>query len=109
MQQSISLHTFRSAFQQMRPDNFSYSGLEILFNYLEALEDDMGEKLEFDVIALCCDYSEDTYSSLAENYSIDLSACEDEEECMETVKDYLQDNGAYVGETSNSLIYNVNF
>ena len=39
-------------------DNFSYEGRKALFDYLEELEDDTGEKIEFDPIALCCEYSE---------------------------------------------------
>ena len=39
-------------------NNFSYEGRKALFDYLEKLEDDTGEKIEFDPIALCCEYSE---------------------------------------------------
>ena len=39
-------------------NNFSYEGRKALFDYLEELEDDTGEKIEFDPIALCCEYSE---------------------------------------------------
>lgn len=47
-----------------RKENFSYEGRKALFEYLEQLSEDMGEPIELDVIALCCDYSE--YSSLKE-------------------------------------------
>ena len=39
-------------------NNFSYEGRKALFDYLEELEDDTGEKIKFDPIALCCEYSE---------------------------------------------------
>ena len=59
MYQSINFHRFQDAFQNMnRGNNFSYEGLQALFNYLEQLEEDTGEQLELDVIALCCEYSE---------------------------------------------------
>ena len=64
MYKSVDLHTFRNAFQAIRPDSFSYKGLEVLFDYLEDLEDQTGEKIELDVIAICCDFSE--YESLEE-------------------------------------------
>ena len=64
MKQSINLYNFQEAFQRIRPDNFSYEGLRALFEYLEDLEEDMGEELELDVIAICCDYTE--YESLEE-------------------------------------------
>ena len=50
-------------------NNFSYEGRKALFDYLEELEDDTGEKIEFDPIALCCEYSEyDNLKEVQENY-----------------------------------------
>lgn len=42
--------------------NFSYEARRALFDYLEELEDGTDTKIEFDPIALCCEYSE--YESL---------------------------------------------
>ena len=70
MKQSVSITDFVNAFEKLRPDNFSYEGLEALYNYIENLEQDEGEEFELDVIALCCSYSE--YKDLEEykqNYS----------------------------------------
>ena len=39
-------------------DNFSIKGLKALFNYFEEYEEDTGEKIQFDKIAICCEYSE---------------------------------------------------
>ena len=59
MYQNVNWHNFQDAFQNMgRGDNFSYEGLRALFDYIEQLEEDMGEEIELDVIALCCEYSE---------------------------------------------------
>ena len=44
--------------------NFSYEGLNSLFDYLEELEEDMGKEMEFDPVAICCEYSE--YENLEE-------------------------------------------
>lgn len=41
-----------------RTTNFSYAGLNALFDYLAEYEEDTGEELELDVIALCCDFTE---------------------------------------------------
>ncbi len=38
-------------------NNFSYDGLKALYEYLDNLSDDMGD-IDFDMIAICCDYSE---------------------------------------------------
>jgi hypothetical protein len=61
---TVNIHDFREAFRTLRPNNFSYDGLAALFDYLEQLEEDTGEAMELDVIALSCDYTE--YESLAE-------------------------------------------
>ena len=50
-------------------NNFSYEGRKALFDYLEELEDDTGDKIEFDPIAFCCEYSEyDNFKKVQENY-----------------------------------------
>ena len=38
--------------------SWSYEGAEALVDYLEALEEDLGEDFYFDPIALRCDFSE---------------------------------------------------
>jgi len=62
MKTTITNSAFIDAFQSIRPDNFSYNGLNALFDYLEEYEDSTGEEIDLDVIALCCDYTE--YESL---------------------------------------------
>jgi len=56
MKQTISRYDFERAFERL--GNFSYHGLDALFNYLEDFEDSTGEEVELDVIALCCEYTE---------------------------------------------------
>ena len=34
MKQSVSITNFIDAFEKMRPSNFTYEGLECLYNYL---------------------------------------------------------------------------
>ena len=64
MKQSVSIYDFERAFKRCERDNFSYDGLKALFEYLEEYEEDTGDEVELDVIALCCDYME--YDSLNE-------------------------------------------
>ena len=62
---TINKYEFSDAFQKMgRGDQFSYEGLIALFDYLEMFEDDIGEPIELDVIAICCEYTE--YENLKE-------------------------------------------
>ena len=111
MKTTVNRYDFKRAFADAgRKDQFSYDGLKALFEYLEQLEQDTGEELELDVIALCCDYSEDTPEEIARNYSIDLSHLDPEdddyeEQCTEAVRDYLNENTQLVGETSTGFVY----
>lgn len=64
MIQHVSWYDFSDRFfnSNTYKNNFSYDGLRALFDYLEQLEEDTGEQIEFDMVSLCCDYCE--YSSL---------------------------------------------
>jgi hypothetical protein len=64
MKTNVSMYDFERAFAECRPDSFSYEGLKAMFEWFEQLEDDMGEEIELDVIAICCEYTE--YENLAE-------------------------------------------
>lgn len=98
MKQTISIHEFRDAFRKAdRINQFTYEGLEALFDYLEELEEDTGEEMELDVIAICCDFAE--YESLqecAEQYGIEG----DDKEILEELNDNTQvielDNGGII-------------
>lgn len=68
MKQTISKSMFRDAFERMdRKNNFSYEGLGALFDYLE----EFGEDFELDVVALCCEYSEDTIENVLKAYGFE--------------------------------------
>jgi len=58
---------------------FSYDGSKALFNYLEQLEEDCNMKIEFDPIALRCDYTEyDNLKQCLTDYSnLNLKTIED--------------------------------
>ena len=109
MKQTITLHDFRNAFYNTdRKDSFSYGGLEILFDYLEELEQATGEEMKLDVIALCCDYAESIIDDLISVYDIDMSDCDtdDDEAIKETVMKYMKQNTIVCGVTSNdSVVY----
>ena len=63
MKTTVNFSEFCDAFE-LRKDNFSYGGKRALFDYLEQYEEDTGNELKLDVIALCCEYSE--YKDLQE-------------------------------------------
>lgn len=68
MKQTITENEFCQWFAKHRPNNFSLEGRIALFEYLTELEEDCGDELDFEPIALCCDYSE---------YESAIEACED--------------------------------
>jgi predicted ArsR family transcriptional regulator len=105
MKTTVSRYEFERAFVDAdRKENFSYEGLKVLFDYLEDYEEQTGEEIELDVIALCCDYSEDNPDDIIANYSIDVEGMDDDEK-IEAVRDYLNDNTTLVGETSTGFVY----
>ena len=65
-----------------RENNFSYWGRIALFEYFEQYEEDTGEQIEFDPIAICCEYTE--YESLDELNDIYGKKFED----LDEVSDY---------------------
>lgn len=96
---------FRDRFHEMgRGNQFSYDGLEILFDHLDQLSDDIGEPMEMDVIAICCDYAEGTAEGISNYYDMDIEGL-DYDEVVDAVIAMLEDNGAYVGSTDNSIVY----
>jgi len=106
MKQSVDLHDFRREFESHgRAEQFSYEAQEIIFNYLEELGDDIGEEVELDVIAICCDYSEEHYTDIASNYNIDLSEAEGDGDAeFELVMTHLNDNTSVLGVAQGKFI-----
>ena len=107
--QSInSVYQFQEAFRLVgREDQFSYEGLEVLFDYLENLSEDTGEPIELDVVALCCDYYESSIQELIDNYNIDLSEVDedDPDSIIEVVREYLEDSTSVCGEVDGGFVY----
>ena len=51
---TLNVYKFRDLFNQVRPQQFTYEALGELFEHYEALDASM----EFDPIAICCEWSE---------------------------------------------------
>ena len=107
MFQTVTFSDFRDAFRAHdRIDTFSREGAQILFDYLESYEQDTGEQIELDVIALCCDYTEDDAETIAQDYGIDISAADgDSETINDIVGDYLADHTTLIGKTQFGFVY----
>lgn len=75
------------------PENgFSYAGALALCDYLEEMEDSTGEEIEFDVVAIRCDWSEfETALEAATEYGFEPDADLDEDEVEESALEWLMD------------------
>ena len=96
----VTEYSFRNTFLTSDyKNNFSYDGLTALYNYFEELEDDTGQTIEFDLIAIAGEYSELTIDELRDNYSIDIDI---------DVIEYLQENTIVIEiENSDRVIIQV--
>ena len=103
----VSEYDFRDTFlsSDTYTHNFSYEGLTLLFEWFEEYEEACGEPIEFDMVAICCDFSESTFEEVAQDYNIDLSDCETANECFEAVQEYVNENGLLVGTVEDRIIY----
>ena len=90
MYQTINVSQFRDAFRDAgRKDQFSYTGLEILYDYLE---ENFDEKYELDVIELCCEFTESSIEEALSNYNLESL-------------DELRDNTLVLEVDDNTIIY----
>ena len=107
MKTTVYFSEFCDYFRQIRPDNFSYQGLRVLFDHIEEIDNSCGEDSELDVIGLCCDFAESDWQTIAADYdsSIELDKTKNEDEQKAQVLDFLADQGVLIGETSDSIVY----
>lgn len=111
MKQSVTFSAFVDAFRaHNRYDSFGYDGLRVIFDYLESYEQDTGEEIELDVIAICCDYNMMSFDDIAREYRIDLSHLDAEdddyqEQCEEAILDYLNDQTMVLGQCADGIVF----
>jgi len=95
MKTTINFYEFRDWFEKNRPDNFTYDGLVALWEMLEEYEDGTGEEIEFDGIALCCDYIE--YGSIERFwFDYDEEDYPDEQAIMDATMYWAFGDGSFI-------------
>ena len=110
MKNTVSKDTFIHTFSDIdRKENFSYDGRAAMFEHFEELENDCDTEIEFDPIAICCEYSE--YSSAINcieetGYDFDLSEYETDEEKENAALEYLNDNTTVIQFDNGIIIIN---
>ena len=103
MVKNIAFSDFVDAFRAYyRYDSFGYQALRVIYDYME----EVAPEFELDVIAICCAFNTEHYKDIADNYTIDLSAADgDEDTEKQIVLDYLNDNTSVLGETDCEIVY----
>lgn len=91
--ETITETLFISRFREIRPDDFSFEALQVLFHYFDELSEETGENIEFDPIAICCDFSELNESEAMLNYSylFDENDIDEEDRDFKELIEILQD------------------
>ena len=121
--QTILQYQFIDMMQTARPDNFTVSGLRVLFDYLDELSDDCDQVIEFDAIAIACEYTEADALEVYNRYKPDLNLDEEDQLLFDLYHDtdqahllddilkpqvieWLEYSTCFVGETNNgSLVF----
>ena len=105
MKTTVYENEFIKMFQDIRPNNFSLGGLHRLYEGLTEFEEDTGEELELDVIAICCDFVEMTMNEVIENYGwvMDESRLDDDD-AYQYVMDWLNNQTWVLGDTKSGTI-----
>lgn len=105
MKQTIqNASQFRDEFRQCgRHTQFSYEATNLLFDYFEEIDPDY----DLDVIAICCEYSEDSVQQIADWYGLEFSSVDegDTDGERDHVLAYLNDHTSVVGVTPSGIVY----
>lgn len=96
---TLNTQSFINAFNEVCPGSFSDEALVIIFEYYEGLE------VEFDPVAICCDFSESSIDEVIEEYSIDIEEGADEDEKTDAVQDFLNPKSGYSVILSSGAVY----
>lgn len=95
--QTLTKSAFVDAFKQSsRKDQFSYEALEAIFDYLEEYSDSTGENVEFDIVAICCEWAEAHWSDIASDYSIMFDDEMTDDDKQKAVYDFLCDETQFI-------------
>lgn len=81
MKITLTESEFINRFLAIRPENFSREALSALFDYLGEIERESEDEMEFDPIAICCDWTEyDSAQEAADAYDLYVSVSTNGEE-----------------------------
>ena len=97
----VTESSFIQAFEDRgRADQFSTEALEAIYEHLDTLSEDIGEDIELDVIAICCEFSEITFDEVLEEQGED-----DEDDALDEFERQLEEDHGWVVRLSDSFVY----
>ena len=88
-------------------NQFSYDARNIIFDYFDEYEESTGESIEFDLVAICCDFAESTIEELIFDYGylMDPDAIKDKAYIEEFLSDKTQLCGSYTDGEDTYFVY----
>lgn len=110
MKKTLTHYEAANEIYKVYDHQFSYAAAHALAGYYEDLEEEMGEEIEIDPVAIACDWMEcvDRKELLdAYGYRIDAdddTNCLDEDEKLEALLDDLRDNTTVIELNSGGYI-----
>jgi len=109
MKTTINQSNFVSAFKgnSERKNQFSHEALCALFDYYEEYEQNLGEQIELDVVAICCDWTE--YATALEaaqayGWKPDNHIADDGNECDGEAMQFLSDSTQVIELKGGSVV-----
>ncbi len=112
MKTTLSTSDITHALKSDENAAWSWNGARALAEYLEQLEEETGEEMELDTVAIRCDFSEyDSLEAWAADYfrnqadavgklcltlGMDGSIDEDSDEIDDLIRSYIQDHGTLI-------------
>lgn len=110
------LSTYEAADMLLNDENANWSaaGSVAMVEYLEGLEEDLSETIEFDIVAIRCDYTEyanlvewhENYFGLGYTFADTIGADEnaDDDEVLDAIREYIADRGQLIEFGSGVII-----
>lgn len=91
MKTTVNFETFANDLRA----SFSIEAIEILFDYFEQYEDECDCELEFDPVAIRCEFSESTIEELVYDYGYMMD--ETDEKDKDSISEFLNDKTMLLG------------
>lgn len=85
---AIKTTVSKNVFMDSLRTNFSWDGALALYEYYDQLSDDLGEDIEFDPVAIRCEWSEYTLNEYNQEFGLELEDIDELEKLLE--KDGMQ-------------------